>query len=127
MKRLTQIISDYKKALKSLTEAVDIAKSDLEIDGVIQRFEFTFELFWKSLKIYLENEGISAKSPRQVLKESYSLGLFSDEKTILKMLDDRNETTYLYDEDSSREIYNRIKENYLSIFQDILNKIEPQN
>lgn len=123
MKRLEQITSDYKNALDSLKEAVNIAESELEIDGVIQRFEFTFELFWKLLEVYLETEGIIANSPKSVLKEAFAIGLFSDEQNVLKMLDDRNETTHIYNKEKSREIFCRISEKYILLFDEILNHI----
>jgi nucleotidyltransferase substrate binding protein (TIGR01987 family) len=73
MKRFEQVKDDFERALKALEESVVEAESDLEIDGVIQRFEFTYELLWKLLKIYLEREGIIAKTPRECFKESFRL------------------------------------------------------
>lgn len=58
MKRFEQVRADFESALKTLEEALDVAQSDLEVDGALQRFEFTFELFWKTLKLHLELEGI---------------------------------------------------------------------
>lgn len=110
MKRLGQIKGDFQNALKRLEEAVREAKSDLEIDGVIQRFEFTFELFWKLLKVYLETEGIICRSPKNCMKEAYQLRVIESESVWLKMLDDRNMSVHIYDKETSREIFDRIRE-----------------
>jgi len=116
MKRLEQIKGDFHNALVSLEEAVSQAKSDLEIDGAIQRFEFTYELFWKLLKVYLQQEGIVANTPRECFKESYKLGLLGDEEKALKMIDDRNLTVHLYDKDASRVIFERVKFVHTGLF-----------
>lgn len=46
MKRVEQARQELEKGLAALEEAVDLAHTDLEVDGTIQRFEFTYELFW---------------------------------------------------------------------------------
>lgn len=114
---------NYERALQRLGEAVDDAESELEIDGVIQRFEFTFELFWKVLKTHLEREGILCQSPRACLKEAFRLNLVDDEEIALRMLEDRNDTMHLYDEEASRAVYNRIKSLYLVLFTDAYKRL----
>jgi nucleotidyltransferase substrate binding protein (TIGR01987 family) len=75
---------NFKKAFLKLEEAVNLSGqkelSDLEKEGVIQRFEFTFEIFWKLLKDYLQHEGISLETstPRNVIREAFKAGLISD-------------------------------------------------
>ena len=83
-------LEEFEKAFYRLMEAVNEAQSELEIDGVIQRFEFTFELAWKALQEHLREEGIICNSPRRCLKEAYKVGLIEDEKVWLKILEDRN-------------------------------------
>jgi len=123
MKRLEQVKEDFEKALKALEESVVEAESDLEIDGLIQRFEFTYELLWKLLKLYLEQEGIIAKTPRECFKEAFRLGLLMNEEQSLKMIDDRNMSVHLYDRVLSREVYQRIKLHYVKIFREIFTRI----
>jgi nucleotidyltransferase substrate binding protein (TIGR01987 family) len=124
MKRVEQAKGDFKNALKRLEEAVREAKSDLEIDGAIQRFEFTFELFWKLLKVYLESEGIICRSPKGCLKEAYQAGIIEREDVWLKMLDDRNMSVHIYDKQTSGEIFDRIKNSYVREFKKALRNIE---
>lgn len=123
MKRLEQILEDFGNALRRLAEALSQSKTELEIDGTIQRFEFTFELFWKLLKIYLEIQGILCRSPRACLKEAYRIGIIEDEETVLKMMDDRNLSVHIYDQQTSREIFERIQERYQHIFENVFHLI----
>ena len=71
----------FQKALKQLEEGAKQAKDQLDNDGVIQRFEFTFELAWKTIKLFLVNEGIITKSPKEALKEAFKFGLIKDEES----------------------------------------------
>lgn len=102
------------KSVTRLREASDKTekhKLDKEIyrDATIQRFEFTVELFWKTLKRILENEKIDARTPKQVLRESYQVGLINDEEYWLMMLEDRNRSSHTYSEKAAKEVYGRIK------------------
>lgn len=58
MKRLNERFQDFSNALKRLEEATREVPSEIVIDGTIQRYEFTFELAWKTMKDYLEYNGI---------------------------------------------------------------------
>lgn len=120
MKRLQQLRSDFESALGRLQEAAEEAETPLEVDGTIQRFEFTFELCWKLLKGYLIEEGIECNSPKSCLKEAYKLRIIKDEILWLQMLSDRNRSVHVYDEETSREIFNRIKRTYIKAFLDVL-------
>lgn len=103
----------FNKALSRLNIGIKKAKDQLDNDGVIQRFEFTFELLWKTLRLFLLSEGIITKSPKEALRESFRFGLIKDEEIFLDMLDDRNQTSHIYSEDVSKEIVRRIKKFYI--------------
>lgn len=105
-------LNKLKNANQKLKEGIEQAKDELDKDGVIQRFEFTFELLWKALKIYLEYQGIIVKTPRDSFVEAFRIDLISDEKIFLDMLEDRNNTSHIYDKETSEKIFNRIKKNY---------------
>jgi nucleotidyltransferase substrate binding protein (TIGR01987 family) len=123
MKKLEQTQNDFTNALRALEEAVLEATSDLEIDGAIQRFEFTYELFWKLLRAYLQQQGIIVNTPKECFKEAYKLGILQDEETALKIVDDRNLTTHLYDQVTSREVFGRIKSVYVKLYTEALDRI----
>jgi len=105
-------LNKLKNANQKLKEGIEHTKDELDKDGVIQRFEFTFELLWKALTIYLEYQGIIVKTPRDSFVEAFRIDLISDEKIFLDMLEDRNNTIHIYDKETSEKIFNRIKKNY---------------
>ncbi len=84
-------------------------------DGVIQRFEFTFELSWKSLKEYLEEQGLHLESPfpKPVFKAAYAANLISDEQVWLSMLLSRNLTSHVYDDAQATQVAAAIRDHYL--------------
>jgi len=116
---------NFKYALNRLTEALNFEEvNDIIIDGIIQRFEFTFELSWKLMKEFLEYEGIEANSPRSVIREAFKIGLVDNGDKWISMLTDRNKTSHIYDEEESRGIYVNIKESYVKEFIDLLKKFD---
>lgn len=123
MRKLPNRLTKFERALDRLKEAIGEADTELEIDGAIQRFEFTYELFWKVLKVFLEEEGIVCRSPRACFKEAFALKLIENEEDALRMLEDRNETVHLYDEAKSREVYDRIRSRYVALFDAAAEKI----
>lgn len=121
--RIFEKYKDYKNALCRLIEALNLQDiNDVIIDGIIQRFEFTFELSWKLMKEYLKHEGIEVNSPRSTIREAFSIGLIENGDKWISMLTDRNKTSHIYDEDESREIYLSINNIYADEFKTLLNK-----
>jgi nucleotidyltransferase substrate binding protein (TIGR01987 family) len=100
--RWKQRLQNFDRAFVLLREALERkpdALSMLEKEGVIQRFEYTFELAWKTLKDYLEEGGlvISPVTPRQVIKDAFAAKVISDGEDWIKMLDTRNLLSHSYD------------------------------
>ena len=119
-------LEKLKNAFDKLISGAKLAEDtddDLYKDGVIQRFEFTYELLWKTIKIYLEDQGIIVRSPRENFKEAFRLNLIEDEKLFLDMLKDRNDTTHIYNKETTEDIFNRIKSNYIPAIKQVLKKI----
>ena len=120
-----EAVLKFEEATARLREGVRQAQDELDKDGVIQRFEFTFELFWKALKIYFENEGILCKTPRECLKAAFRYEIVQDELLYVSMLEDRNKTSHIYGKEESERIFQKIKSHYVSAFEkvvDILSK-----
>ncbi|MCR6544358.1 nucleotidyltransferase substrate binding protein [Dehalobacterium formicoaceticum] len=117
---------NFTYAIKQLKNGVSMfsAENDLLRDGLIQRFEFTFELAWKTLKVCFEDEGLlGINSPKSVLREAFSTGLLDDDKLWLEMLNDRNSTSHIYSESLAIEICNKIIEKYADAFESLASKI----
>jgi nucleotidyltransferase substrate binding protein (TIGR01987 family) len=106
---LQHLLDDLGRALDRLGEALAVPEdAPLAVDGSIQRFEFTFDLFWKALRRRLAGEGITANSPKAVLQQVYRLGWLDDEARWLKLLQDRNLSSQTYRQPLALEIYRRI-------------------
>jgi len=108
-----QSLHNLGQALERLREALDEpVTTSLVVDGTIQRFEFVIELYWKTLKRLLADEGIQTETPRESLRAAYAAGWISDEALWLEMLRDRNLTSHIYDEAAARRIYERVQANF---------------
>lgn len=118
----------YREALKALNTLKDILAEPFSVivrDAAIQRFEYTFEAFWKFIREYLkEKEGIIANSPKSCFKEIFSLGFSSDDETVRlqEMTDKRNETSHTYKENVAQGIYEKLKE-YSALMEKTLSTI----
>lgn len=111
-------------ATERLKEALQEKENDIVIDGTLHRFEFTFELAWKTMKDYLEYSGIidGIESPREIIKTAFANGIIDDGENWIKMMLARNSLSHLYDEDKAREIYTEIKEVYINLFEKLNKK-----
>jgi nucleotidyltransferase substrate binding protein (TIGR01987 family) len=111
------------KAVKRFAEALQEPESSIVMDATIQRFEFTYELLWKTLKIFLEDiHGIRAVSPRLVFKEAYALSVIEQEDIFLEMMQSRNLLSHTYNEEQAAEIYRKCPL-YLSAIKDVCTRI----
>jgi nucleotidyltransferase substrate binding protein (TIGR01987 family) len=103
-------LAKFERSTARLQEALqEDASNLLAVDGSIQRFEFAFELAWKTLKRFLQHDGILAQTPREVLEQSWSLGWISDDQIWIAMMRDRNETSHTYDEETAQRIYEHLQ------------------
>lgn len=119
-------ILNYKSALLKLKEGISKFDegNDLLRDGLIQRFEFAFELAWKTLKAIFEDEGLRGlNSPKTVLREAFAAELIDDDEVWLDMLSDRNTNAHIYSEKLSVEICNNIKEKYVVVLEHLIERI----
>lgn len=117
---------NFSNALLRLKDALKIEEPDeVQIDGIIQRFEFTFELAWKTMKEYLEFMGIGSDmiGPRGVLKAAFEQGLIFDGDTWIKMMEARNNMSHRYSYDESRKIYQNIKDTYVTLLENLCEKL----
>jgi len=92
-------IATLGQALKTFQEALLVNPSRLEKDGAIQRFEYCFDLSWKSLKHFLEKRGLlDLNSPRSVFSAAYAEGLIDDEVMWSIIILRRNASVHTYNQ-----------------------------
>ncbi len=107
---------DYLKALERLGEAIKQPETDMNRDATIQRFEFTYELAWKTLKLYLETKDIDVRNPKDTLAASFEQGLITDSHWN-QLHYYRNLTSRTYDESLAITIYRFLCEEGLRLFE----------
>ncbi|MFV8282565.1 nucleotidyltransferase substrate binding protein [Christiangramia marina] len=143
--RWEQRFSNFNKALDKLNHAVEYLEEtygggdqpivpaeiieddefDLFQEGLIQRFEYTFELAWKVMQDYLKYQGVDIEGgPRSVIREAFSLKLFQDGKVWMEMIKSRNSTTHTYNEETANEIFHEVMYSYMKPFLEFRKKME---
>ena len=128
--RWEQKLQSYHKALNRLAEMVNEMDqrqlNDFEADGLIQRFEFTFELAWKLIKSYAEFQGTDKEimGSRDAIRWAFENHLISDSATWMEMIKRRNDTSHTYDEDTAAEVVLRVKDSYYQAFVALYNEMK---
>ena len=122
--RWKQRFQNFDRAFVLLRDAMEKGPSSLnqlEKEGVIQRFEYCFELAWKTVKDYLEESGFvfATITPRQVLKDAFAAKILSDGQTWIDMLDHRNLLSHTYNLASFEKAVEDIHLRYLSGFEQL--------
>ncbi len=114
MERWEQRFKNFEKAYSRLENAMQKFDNlnELEQVGLVQTYQYTFELAWKTLKDYLVLQGIDVKFPRDVIKNSYSYEIISNGEVWLQMLKDRNSIAHIYSEKIFKSVLNDIKSDY---------------
>lgn len=122
--RWKQRYQNFEKAFKKLEEALTQGDlSPLEKAGVIQIYEITFELAWKTIKDYLEEKGVQAKFPRDAIKEAFKYEIIEDGELWLDMLQKRNLMAHTYDEKTADLAFNFITGHYFNAIKQVLLKL----
>lgn len=116
--RWIQRFANYKKALASLKEFIDWGDlNKLEEQGLIQAFEYTYELAWNTLRDFLQDQGHQdITGSRDAFRRAFSVGIIDDGDKWMNMLKSRNQTSHTYNEATARDIVTEIKNSYYSMF-----------
>jgi nucleotidyltransferase substrate binding protein (TIGR01987 family) len=127
--RWKQRFSNYKKALNSLKNAVDLSKTrtltDLEKQGMIQAFEFTHELCWKTMKDFiLERGNEEIYGSKDAVREAFNLGLIHNGEDWMKMIESRNRSSHTYNNEVADEVVESIIKVYFDLFNDFENTMD---
>lgn len=125
--RFTERQADVRESAARLAEAVAQPESGLIRDATIQRFEFTFEVVWKTLKLYLERQGDECGGPRPTLKKAFAENLIptpAEADVWFQMLEDRSLTSHAYDEAIAHRIYGHIVSDYAPLLSSMAQRIQ---
>src|SRR5450631_2473034 len=119
--RWRQRFQNFNKAFSQLSGAAALAQqrplSDLEQQGLIQAFEFTHELAWKTLKDFLEERGATNLfGPKDATRQAFAAGLIENGEIWMAMIQSRNRTSHTYDQTTANEIARAITNDYLPEF-----------
>lgn len=129
--RWEQRFSNFQKALRKLTKAVNIvnendSKNEDQLnasvqeilkEGLIQRFEYTHQLAWNVMKDYAEYQGNNEISgSRDATREAFKMGLIADAEGWMDMIKSRNETSHTYNEETANAIILKIIQVYHPLF-----------
>lgn len=125
--RWRQRFENFEKSYNLLKKyASHEIKTELEQAGMIQFFEMTFELAWKVMKDYLESQGYSVKSPREVIKQAFQNELIDDGHAWIDALANRNLTAHTYNEQLAEKFLVEIKQLYLPAFGQLYERLKEE-
>jgi nucleotidyltransferase substrate binding protein (TIGR01987 family) len=115
--------NNYKRAFTLLREAVESEKplTQLEKEGCIQRFEYVFELAWKTMKDYLEEEGlvITPLTPANVIRTAFEAKVIANGQVWMEALDARNKMSHAYDLAKFEKVITDIRSGYIAAMEEI--------
>ena len=119
---------NFSNAVERLREGVQVYQENpIKIirDGVIQRFEFTCELAWKTTREFLLDQGFTElNSPKATMRKAFSYGLIEDEEKWIALLNARNQTSHIYDDATAQEIYTQIENDFVNLFDKLLKQLK---
>lgn len=122
--RWRQRLQNFERAFAQLDRAcAQESYSELELAGLVQMFEFTFELAWKTMKDLLFYEGYDVNSPREVIRKAFEAGLIQDVDLWLETLESRNRLSHTYDEQTALEAEELIKDSYAPMIRSALESL----
>jgi nucleotidyltransferase substrate binding protein (TIGR01987 family) len=124
--RWIQRFNHFKKALSQLTKFIEKGElNELEQQGVIQSFEYTYELAWNTLRDYFEDQGETGiNGSRDAFRLAFRRGLIENGETWMDMIESRTLTSHTYNEDVAKDIADKIFNRYFPEFQTLRTKME---
>ena len=121
--RWKQRVDNLQTAYQRLQHAIQVNEqtpdNDLIQMALIKIFEMTFELSWKTMKDYLNYNGIDVKLPREVIKQAFANDIIADGQLWIDMLEDRNLMAHTYDEARAIKAVNHICQHYIAGLNDL--------
>ncbi len=126
--RWQQRFVNYKKAFSQLERFMGPTKlNEMEEQGLIKAFEYTYELSWKTLQDLLKEKGYpDIAGPKPVIEQSFQDGYIIDGEGWMRMHISRNLTSHTYDEETAAEIILKIRESYFDLLKALHIRLEKE-
>ena len=123
--RWIQRFNNFSKALSQLRKFIAKGElNELEEQGLIQAFEYTFELAWNSIKDYFETQGeTNINGSRDAFRLAFRRGIIEEGEIWMDMIKSRTLTSHTYNEDIARQIACDISEKYYPAFEKLHNTL----
>ena len=126
--RWKQRLHNYERALAQFNDAIILCRerslSNLERQGLIQAFEFTHELAWKTLQDYFRYQGIADTfGSRDVFRKALEAGLIHDGEKWLESIQSRNLTSHVYDQGVVNDLIQVIVDDYDRLLNDLFSTL----
>lgn len=124
--RWEQRFSNYQKALTQLQKFIDKGDlSELEKQGLIKAFEYTYELAWNTLQDFLEFQGqTDIYGSRDATRRAFQLGIIENGESWMDMLKSRNATSHTYNIEVAEEICQAVTDDYFPLFIQLKEKLQ---
>lgn len=116
-------LASFLRAIERLEEAVALDEDPIVRDAVIQRFEFTYELAWKTAKRWLASKDIDVRNAKDTLSAALSQGLIEDGNGWSQLHEMRNLTSHTYDERTAQRVYHFVQAQAVSLFKALYAKL----
>jgi len=126
--RWKQRFANFEKAFKQLKAFLAHENlNELEEQGLIKAFEYTYELSWKTLQDLLKYKGYAGiVGPRPVIEQSFQDGYIEDGKAWMRMHQSRNLTSHTYDEQTAKEILIGVRKSYFFLFSALFDRLQSE-
>jgi nucleotidyltransferase substrate binding protein (TIGR01987 family) len=124
--RWHQRLINYRKAFNQLEKAVKMPSfSEIEREGLIQRFEYTYELAWNLLKDYLEEKGnTDIQGSKDAIRMAFGFGLIENGEMWMEMVKSRRLSSHTYNENTANEIARSVVNDYYPLFLELMRRME---
>ncbi len=117
--RFEHFTSAYQKLQHAMTAQSADIHNDLYQMALIKIFEMTFELAWKTIKDYVNYQGLDVSLPREVIKQGFEKNIIIDGQLWIDMLQERNLLTHTYDEVRALQAIQKISQRYVKGIQQV--------
>ncbi len=123
--KLRVVVEQFGRAVNQLQKALEKPKDEFMRDSAIQRFEFTYELAWKALKLYLGEKApsLQIRFPGECFREAYKIGLIENDPLWIKTIEERNKTSHTYNEDTAEDVYKDLPD-FLRLYEGLLTQLK---